>query len=314
MTKSIAVPTLVCALLAGGRLAHAGEGHVEPELSAEAPRLISEEALHDGTAVRLTYDNGVVVVAGAGSRVEFTRQLTTDNAGKTVVTGEVAIIPPPVSSAKEMEERAAAYRAAGRSPFADALAAGYPLEAAAQLPGGPNAIPPKEGDAPIVPMVGELYDSGCVGDTAGSRIRWDGCFRRYRTSDADPNASYRADASGASGEGSFWNSLLMGRTEHRYGSGKQIVQNKPTADRSDTDCTTLTLSGTYYGVSLSVPFQACFGFYDMIWATTRFSNEWRDSYGSEGTTVSVAAETWARVPNGQSDGFSYHIAWRYDGF
>jgi hypothetical protein len=131
--------------------------------------------------------------------------------------------------------------------------------------------------------------SACAHDTAGDRIRWDGCYRRRTTTDADPSASYTADESDASGEGSFWNSLLMGRTDHRYGAGKQIVQGRPTADRPDTDCTTITLAGTYYGVSLSVPFQACFGFYDVIDATPRTSNEWRDVFPTASRTGSVEA-------------------------
>lgn len=52
--------------------------------------------------------------------------------------------------------------------------------------------------------VGDIFDSGCIGDTAGDRIRWGGCYRRYTTDDGDPNAYYSAEESNANGEGSFW--------------------------------------------------------------------------------------------------------------
>lgn len=267
------------------------------------PELIKRESLFGGASVRLTYDEGIVVVAGAGTRVKFTQQTTTGKGKNAIVQRSIGLIPPDVTSQEQMVTRAAVYKASGRSSYNDAIAAGYSAEQAGKLIGNSDAG---------VQGVGDIWDSGCVGDSAGSRIRWDGYYRRYVTADSDPSAYYSAEESNASGEGSFWYYLTKGKTEHRYRSGNQIVQWQPGSDRSVGKCVDTSIGMSAYGVSLSMSGAICPSRWNIHWARNLFYNQWEDSWGSAGNTVEALAQTFAKVPNGYSTGFEYWIGWAYN--
>lgn len=305
------ISALATALLAGALVpgtAQAAPGATEGK--AWSPVLLSSEPLYDGSAVRLRYTDGITVVASTGAKVIFEGSggLTVTADGRRVYDRAVQVVDPhPIG--KSLGTVAAAYSAAGRSVYADALAAGFsPAEARRQERShGTLAEPP-------------IASSGCVySETVqpDPDFEWSGCYKLYRQQASDPNAWYVAGSGTAHGWGTGvlggGKELQKGSTQITWsGAGAEIIEASPPSRMSGNNCDSVTIALSHYiGLSYQVPL--CDDGWNVTWNRTVHKVEWHGgSAGGPSDTVSASGASTVRLPNSTPTVYlNYRIGWTY---
>ncbi|MFY1654940.1 hypothetical protein ACN27J_29170 [Solwaraspora sp. WMMB762] len=315
LRRTLAIVT--ASLLAGAALtantsAPANATPTGTALSSWNPALISSEMIYDGSVVRQRFEDGITVVAPAGSRVIFKGQVPTGEAGVTgearVINQEVRVILP--ESGEPTMADAQKYAEAGRSVYADAVAAGFSAAEAQQIS---NKLRARMLENP------PIWSSGCVYSDdvdPDPDYNWDGCFSRYVTEDSDPNNFYSTESTLASGWGTGvlggGKELSSGYTRSFYNLFEgELVEWSPPGSLTGNNCNTFTISLTQIvGLEFGVPL--C----DDRWAVTKnqwsHTSDWQGgSAGGSSDTRYAANATTLRVPNGLSGVYVYQIGWSY---
>ncbi len=294
-TVTVGAAVAVAVLLPGAGAAGGSAGRAQGP-----PTLVGATALPTG-AVKREWSDGSRFVGNPLATVSFIG----DADGKTI--GMEVADPGPTSSA-DAARLAAQYQASGRSVSADATAAG--IDPATVSGNDPQTKPSRNSAARANALrktrnlarasynfqtANVVYDSGCavIDDVAR---HWQGCFRRKGTSSTDPDHYYLADASQAAGNakvGGYW--LTSGSTHHRYGNAELIVQWQPGSDIPGSDCETVSIGMSGYGVSFSDSFTRCPTEIHITAGTQNFDSNWQGCKGSQ-YTPGTAAETFTRVP------------------
>lgn len=259
--------------------------------------------------MRERFSNGSVFVGDSNAQVQFVQ----DSAGVTI--GGTVIDPGP-SSPADAAAWAASYHAHGRSPRADAAAAGIDPSTQPADDQAPNATSgtrrlssAKRGaynwQSPNV-----VYDSGCL-TLNDVPAYWHGCYIRKGTASTDCCAFYLADESQAAGHanlGGYW--LNSGMTQNQYPNTDLIVQWNPNSDVSGNNCTSTGFSLTDFGATLSESVNNCPVKIHVFDGTQRFQTTWQGCLGSQ-YTPGTTAENWTHVPSGADASLYYSIGYTY---
>ncbi|WFE25973.1 hypothetical protein O7623_21775 [Solwaraspora sp. WMMD791] len=278
-----------------------------------SPILISAEPLYDGSAVRLRYTEGITVVSSAGAKVIFDgpgASITTAD-GRRVYDRAVQVIDPH-GLGRSSTADAAAYSAAGRSVYADAIAAGFsPTEARRQAHWDDSSIAMNE--PPIV-------SSGCVYSETSypdPDFEWSGCYKLYDVDASDLNAWYGAGSGSAHGWGTGvlggGKELQKGYSQVTWsGSGAEIVEASPSANQSGNNCASFAI-GLSHIISLSYQVPLCDDGWDVTWNQTLHKVEWHGaSTGGQNDSRSASGASTVRLPWSTPIVYmNYRIGWTY---
>ncbi|RQX19117.1 hypothetical protein DDE19_05370 [Micromonospora ureilytica] len=304
--------TVTAALLVGPMLmAVAAQAAPAGEEKAWSPALLSTEPLYSGSAVRLRYTEGITVVASAGAKVIFTGSMspTTTQDGRRVYDREVQIVDP--QGVGQSSAEAAAYSAAGRSVYADALAAGFsPAEARQEAqPQGVALL-----DEPPIAASGCVYSET---NTPDPEFEWSGCYKLYNVDDADASAWYGAGSGTAHGWGTGvlggGKELSKGFTEITWsGSGAEIIEASPSANQNGINCGQFTV-GLSQVVELSYQVPLCNDGWNVTWNQTVHKVEWHGgSAGGSNDSRSASGASTVRLPWSTPTVYmNYRIGWQY---
>lgn len=303
-----AVAALAIPILAVGTV------HAAPTASGGdwEPTLVSSEPLYDGSAVRLRYTDGITIVASTGAKVIFKGSGVPITApdGRHTYDRSVRIIDPHVinrTSSAELD----AYRAAGRSVYTDALAAGYsPAEARRQAqPQGAVAL-----EEPPVQSSGCLYSEDTDPDPD---YEWSGCYKLYAQTESDSSAWYAAGSGTAHGWGTSildHKDLTKGYSQITWsGDGAEIIEASPSANvAGSTNCGSYTIALAYI-IELSYSAPLCSDGWDVTWNQALHKVEWHgESVGGESDTRSASGANTVRLPLATSTvQMEYEIGWEY---
>lgn len=273
------------------------------------PQVVSTEILPDG-AMRERFSNGSVFVGNPAAQVQF----VLDSSGATV-GGTVTDAGP--ASPSDAAAWAAAYAAHGRSPRADAAAAGIDPSTQPADNQGQNSTKASSRSLASAShhaynwqTANVVYDSGCLtlNDTPAY---WHGCYIRKGTSSTDCCAFYLADESQAAGHanlGGYW--LNSGYTQNQYANTDLIVQWNPNSDVSGNNCTNTGFSLSDFGATLSESVNNCPVKIHVYDGTQRFLTTWQGCLGSQ-YTPGTTAENWTHVPSGDDWSLIYSIGYTY---
>jgi hypothetical protein len=263
--------------------------------------------------VRVTAPDGSRVVGPEGLTVKVTRAT-----GETGSSGTIQVTMPNDRDAAALAE---AYKRAGRSPVADAIAAGVSpalvekmrVRTAAYQRG--RIDPVGIGPAYVYGGPAVIYSSFCVYDNSGA-VDWSGCtIRSYDSSDTDPSYSYRIDESQATGhetEWFAWLALERGGIENRYNTNRvTILQISPSSDINVASCTTQGLGFVIAGFGVSVTETLCPDRWDITRDYTSVPRyhkvEWQ---GDSHDDRSADALTGFKLQDGYDSSMSLWINWQ----
>ena len=291
-----------------------GSAQAAPATERESwnPTLLSTEPLYDGSAVRMRYTEGITVVASTGAKVIFKESAATATTadGRRVYDRAVQVVDPHTLTRFSANADATAYSAAGRSVYADALAAGFnPAEARrqAQPQNGALSEPP-------------IASSGCVYSEdvdPDPDYEWSGCYKLYSQTSSDANAWYAAGSGTAHGWGTGvlggGKELQRGYTQIIWtGNGAEIIEASPSARQSGNNCGSFTISLAHYiGLSYEVPL--CNNGWDVTWSRTLHKVDWHGgSAGGPSDSRSASGASTVRLPwTAPNVQLNYEIGWRY---
>ncbi|MDG4790215.1 hypothetical protein O7626_30565 [Micromonospora sp. WMMD1102] len=311
--------TVTAALLVGSMpIAGAAQAAPNIEDTAWSPALLSAELLYDGSAVRTRYQDGasvITVVASTGAKVIFkgSKIPTIMANGLRSYDREVSVVQP--RTVNSSRTTAAAYSAAGRSVFTDALAAGMSPSEAQQYATtkGVAALD----DPPIL-------NSWCMDSENGTpdpEFNWSGC-----------HISYEGQWGGSEGNWTwydFWSATAHGWGTGVLAGGKElqkgyvstdwvpdvsttlnIIEASPSANQPGPNpCSTFTV-GLSQVVELGFTIPLCRAGWDVTWNQSFYKVEWHGaSTGGQSDTRSAAgAHTIAARGGYQVSG---SIGWTY---
>lgn len=315
-----ALATVAAALLVGSMsIAGTAQATSEHEKKAWNPRLLSTEHLYDGSAVRLRYTDKtsvITVVAPAGAQVTFEGSET-----PTIMADGRRSYDRAVSVTKRRTlnrfPTAAVYSAAGRSVYADALAAGMsPSEA--QRYATPEGVAATD-NPPIT-------DSWCAYSEDAEpdpKFEWSGCGLYYELQFSG-DTIYAAHSGTAHGWGT---GVLGGGKELQKGyistthtdwnpssTAFDIIEASPSSSMpGPSPCSSFNVGlSQYVEVGFSVPL--CSDGWNVTWNRAFYKVEWHGaSTGGESDSRSAAGAHTLRVApiNGSSWSTSFSIGWTY---
>lgn len=283
------------------------------------PALLSSESLYNGTAVRLRYTDGITIVASTGAKVIFKESGTTVAAdGRHVHKRAVELVDPHIfrRSSSTIATATAAYKAAGRSVYNDALAAGFSAAQARQQSTA-DAVPADE--PPI-------FASGCIHseDTQPDPdFSWDGCYKWYDAyaESADGTTWYVAGSGTAHGWGTGvfggGKELDKGYSQIKWiGTGAEIVDASPDANRSgNSNCGNFTIGLDAY-ITLAYSTPLCDDGWNVTWNGAVHKVEWHGASAggdSDSRSASGASTVGMPVTTDTVKG-DYEIGWTYSCF
>ncbi|MGC9669502.1 hypothetical protein ACNTMW_23480 [Planosporangium sp. 12N6] len=308
-----ALIVVAAALLAGPTLA-GGTAQAAPPAKGKAwsPALISTERLYDGSAVRLRYTDGITVVAPTGAQVIFkdSGASTTAADGRRIYDRAVQVLDPHAVSRSSATAAAAAYAAAGRSVYADAIAAGFsPDEARRQAqPEGVVAM-----DEPPIASSGCVYSETNYPDPD---YEWSGCYKLYNVSASDSSAWYAMGSGTAHGWGTGvlgGKELQKGYTQVSWsGNGAQIIEASPSRNESGGNCANFTVALSHiFGLEYQVPL--CSDGWSVTWNGTLHKVEWHGhSAGGPSDQRSATGASTVKLPLSTPQVWmNYQIGWEY---
>ncbi len=301
--------TVAAATLLVGPMLMAGAAHAAPTTKGAvwSPRLLSVEPLYDGSAVRRRYTDGITVVASVDARVTF--QGSAPNIysdGRRVYDRAVHIVDPQ-SARRSSPDAAAAYAAAGRSVYADALAAGFSPDEARQTDPG---------------LLGEplIDDSGCVyseDNHPDPDYEWAGCYKLYEVPPSRPTAWYAASSGTAHGwgTGAFTGGKELQKGYNkitRSGAGVEMIEASPSASQSGNNCANFTI-GLSHIIELGYQVPLCDDGWNVTWNHTVHNVEWHgSSTGGESDSRSASGANTVRAPlSTPTIRLDYEIGWTY---
>jgi hypothetical protein len=304
----------VAATLLAGPLLVTGTAQAAPAIKGPAwsPALLTTEPLYDGSAVRLRYTEGITVVASADAKVIFTGSgaLTTTADGRRVYDRAVEIVDPHALD-RSSDADAAAYAAAGRSVYTDALAAGFgPAEARREAQPQDIALL----DEPPIAASGCIYSETSYPDP---EFEWSGCYKLYNVTDADSSAWYGAGSGTAHGWGTGvlggGKELQKGNSQITWsGAGAQIIEASPSANQSGNNCGNVTI-GLSQIIELSYQVPLCNDGWNVTWNQTVHNVQWHGaSAGGSNDSRSASGASTVRLPwTTPTVYISYRIGWTY---
>ena len=265
--------------------------------------------MYGGLAVRLRYEDGVTVVASTGAKVIFSGSgtSTTMSDGRHVYDRAVRVVDPHTLGMSPTGA-AAAYAAAGRSVYNDAIAAGFsPAEAQRQAqPQSALAEPP-------------IASSGCIYSEdvdPDSDYEWDGCYKLYDETASDTTAWYGAGSGTAHGWGTgvlTGKDLQTGYSQITWsGTGAEIIEASPAASQSGNGCGSFTI-GLDQIIYLAYQVPLCDDGWNVTWNQTVHKVEWHgESAGGESDSRSASGASTVRLPlTTPTVWMSYEIGWSY---
>ncbi|GLI03355.1 hypothetical protein [Phytohabitans aurantiacus] len=315
------VATVTTALLAGS-MQIAGPAQAAPDSKQKAwnPKLVSTESLYDGSAVRLRYTDGSTVftiIAAPGDEVTFIgSQAPTIMADGRRSYDRAVSIQERSTSSKSSATAAAAYAAAGRSPYTDALAAGMSPTQARQYapPQGAAAL-----DTPPISSTRCLYSETSEPD---SDFEWSGCRIAYYSQIDETNnwrySPYSVTAhgwgTGALGGGK---ELQKGSFQHSYTLASslgpfEIIEASPSANATGSSpCGNFTVGLAYY-VELSYNVPLCSDGWNVTWNQTLYKVEWYGaSAGGESDSRSAAGAHTLKTHISAEFMKTFTLSWTY---
>lgn len=283
----------------------------EPDQSREKwrPALISSESLYDGSVIRRRYEDGVTVVASAGAKVIFSRhdkpfgdEGSAKTTKKRMFTRSVSVVLP--NSRPDLQD-AQTYKNAGRSVRAEAAAAGFSPAQARQME---NQAPSRAAsDNP------PIWDSGCLYIDDDPDYQWSGCYIRYVTEDADPDAYYSTESAKAFGWGTGvlggGKELVRGASQHIYTNpDSEMIDADPSSGTDDSSACRSVSLGVSSVVEASISVPLCPDRWVVIRDTYLHHAEWQGgSAGGSSDTVSVGHVVQVRNPEGTFGFYVYSI-------
>jgi hypothetical protein len=254
--------------------------------------LVAQERLPTG-ALKRVFAEGITFVGADDAQVFPER----DEAGN--ITGVSVLVPGP-SSPEGIAERARNYKAHGRSPVADARAAGIPDPEQYAEPQAPSQARARR--SYDFKTANVIWDSGCSTVDTGDYY-WHSCFIRKGTDSTSTTAYYLADSSQAAGwsKDAPWydagNWLDDGYTALDYPADRTVVSWRPAQDIDVGSCYTTSFSMSGWGATLGRSWTTC---PDRIHVTpydTYFRSRWEGCTSSNHTRGS-AAGVFVKVPRG----------------
>ncbi|GAB7049527.1 hypothetical protein [Catenuloplanes indicus] len=273
--------------------------------------LESSESIFGGSAVRLRYSNGVTAITQPGTRVTFGESPSLAEDGKGAAIDRWAELA--MQMAEPADDAAQKYRESGRSIFADALAAGFPV-AEARREQERLDVEAKALDNPDIINSECLYAEDHLPD---DRYEWWGCRAMYATPDQDPNNWYSANSSLAHGWGTGvlggGAELQRGYTQFQFtvdNNNGDLIEFTPQSSINGQNCNVITL-GLSYVVEVNVSTQLC----DNGWTVTAnqlfHKTEWYGaSTGGPSDSRHAANAVTLRAANASSSSLAWRIGWR----
>jgi hypothetical protein len=302
----------VAAAVLAGPILMGGAAQAIPAVRGKAwsPTLLSVEPLYDGSVVRLRYTDGITVVAPTAAQVIFkgSGAATTTADGRRVYDRTVRIVDPHALGRSLAE--AAAYSAAGRSVYADALAAGFsPAEARRQAqPEGLVAM-----DEPPIASSACVYSET---DSPDPDYEWSGCYKLYNVAASDPTAWYGMGSGTAHG----WGTGVFGGKELQKGysqvtweaAGAEIIEASPPASQPGSNCANVAV-GLSHIFELSYQVPLCNDGWAVTWNPTVHKVEWHGhSAGGDSDNRVASGASTVRLPLTSPEVWmNYEIGWTY---
>ncbi|MDW5328551.1 hypothetical protein [Plantactinospora sp. KLBMP9567] len=252
-------------------------------------------------------------MASAGAKVVFSGSVeqAPDRTGEQRTVKRSVRVIDPLGSRRPAPDAVQKYRAAGRSVYAEALAAGYSPAAARRMTqqGGAtlDAEPP-------------IYASGCVYSEEvqpDPEFEWSGCYKLYDVQAQDADAWYVAGSGTARGWGT---NALSGGKELNAGYSEifwnafegEIIEAAPSANRDGDNCRQFTISLARI-IELSYQVPLCDDRWAVTWDQWHHRVQWEGaSIGGSSDLRSASGASTLRVPSYvDTIGMEYQVGWAY---